>query len=108
MAREHVRVRLVEDIGIGRLLTDFLQQVEIRDQTTTARNYGAVILHLTRNEDVAPRTGRPIEDARYGFVFADAGVDDQAPQLTRAADHIAAEVASLDQALELARLRWIE
>src|SRR6202008_1585049 len=70
-------------------------------------NHGAVVFHLPRDEDLPP-LAPTFEDRRPAFVLADAGLNDESPELAGAIKDRLVEGTVLQQPLQLARPRWIE
>jgi len=98
---------LVEDVGVRELLPDAGKQIKVRDEPATPANNGTVVFHLPRHQDVPP-LAPAFKHSRPAFVLADAGVDDQTPELAGAIEDRLCEVSILQQHLKVARPRRIE
>src|SRR5690349_17070810 len=108
MTRDHVRMRLVDDVRVRRAGANALKQFQIGRETAATRLDSAVVFDLTRHENVAALARRAIEFRAALPVFTEAGRDDDPLKLSGSGQQVFGKLTSLQQLFELAGLRRVE
>src|SRR6185437_2188656 len=100
---DHIRMRLEKDISVRRLCPHSPEQLEIGAEPASAGFDGAIVLDLTRNEDVAPVARRPVNWRGSLLIFGETRLDDETAYRARPLENLSVEFTGFEEKLEFTR-----